>query len=50
VALPLKVICQSDCRGLCPSCGANLTMKSAAVRPTHGPREWAPLARLKQTG
>src|SRR4029077_3063369 len=24
LALPLKVICQSDCRGLCPNCGANL--------------------------
>ena len=24
LALPMKVICRSDCRGLCPHCGANL--------------------------
>ncbi len=24
LALPTKVVCKSDCRGLCPSCGADL--------------------------
>lgn len=24
LALPMKVLCRPDCRGLCPSCGANL--------------------------
>jgi uncharacterized protein len=24
LALPLKVICREDCKGLCPHCGANL--------------------------
>ena len=24
LAIPMKVICRSDCRGLCPHCGANL--------------------------
>ena len=24
LALPIKVLCRPDCRGLCPACGANL--------------------------
>ena len=24
LALPTKILCQEDCRGLCPSCGKNL--------------------------
>ena len=32
LALPMKVICSSDCRGLCPHCGANLTTRSAAAK------------------
>ena len=24
LAIPMKIICRSDCRGLCPNCGANL--------------------------
>jgi DUF177 domain-containing protein len=48
LALPLKAICQSDCRGLCPNCGANLNHEECRCE-THGtdPR-LAPLARLKQ--
>lgn len=48
LSLPMKVICQSDCRGLCPSCGANLNHEACKCE-THAldPR-LAPLARLKQ--
>lgn len=28
VALPMKPLCRSDCRGLCPHCGANLNLGS----------------------
>lgn len=27
-ALPLKVLCRDDCKGLCPACGANLNAAS----------------------
>jgi len=27
LALPMKVLCRLDCKGLCPSCGANLNLK-----------------------
>lgn len=48
LALPVKAICQSDCRGLCANCGANLNHEECRCE-THGadPR-LAPLARLKQ--
>ncbi|HYA96478.1 MAG TPA: DUF177 domain-containing protein [Methylomirabilota bacterium] len=48
LALPMKAICRTDCRGLCPNCGANLNHEGCRCE-THGtdPR-LAPLARLKQ--
>jgi len=48
LSLPMKVICQSDCRGLCPHCGANLNHEQCRCdRHSTDPR-LAPLARLKQ--
>ena len=48
LAVPMKGICRSDCRGLCPTCGVNLNHEECRCE-THGmdPR-LAPLARLKQ--
>lgn len=28
LALPMKVVCEADCRGLCPVCGANRNLES----------------------
>jgi hypothetical protein len=41
LALPMKAICRSDCRGLCPQCGVNLNneecrCESHVSRSTHG--------------
>jgi uncharacterized protein len=48
LALPMKVICRGDCRGLCPSCGANLNHEECRCEThTTDPRS-ASLARLKQ--
>ncbi|MGA7578055.1 MAG: YceD family protein [Desulfobaccales bacterium] len=30
--VPLKPLCQEDCRGLCPSCGANLNRETCPCR------------------
>ncbi|MGH9405027.1 MAG: YceD family protein [Terriglobia bacterium] len=36
LALPMKVVCNPDCRGLCPVCGANLNTASCRCRePQH---------------
>jgi uncharacterized protein len=28
LALPMKPLCKVDCKGLCPTCGTNLNVKS----------------------
>jgi len=48
LALPMKVICQSDCRGLCPGCGANLNHEECRCETHSSDPRLAPLARLKQ--
>jgi DUF177 domain-containing protein len=48
LSLPMKVICQSDCRGLCPSCGANLNHEDCRCERRSSDPRLAPLARLKQ--
>src|ERR1700732_3909591 len=48
LALPMKVICRGDCRGLCPHCGANLNTDECRSEAHAGDSRLAPLARLKQ--
>ena len=39
LAVPMSVHCKEDCRGLCPSCGANLNLtKCNCVQKTEDPR------------
>jgi DUF177 domain-containing protein len=47
LALPLRVICREDCKGLCPHCGKNLNLEPCScAEPIEDPR-WAALAALK---
>src|ERR1700676_305564 len=48
LALPMKVICQSDWRGLCPNCGANLNHEECRCETHATDPRMAPLARLKR--
>jgi uncharacterized protein len=48
LALPMKVICRSDCRGLCPHCGSNLNNEECRCEKNSSDSRLAPLARLKQ--
>ena len=48
LAVPMKVICRSDCRGLCPSCGANLNADECRCESHAVDPRMAQLARLKQ--
>lgn len=43
---PIQLLCASDCRGLCSSCGANLNSGPCACGPRDDPR-WAPLRELR---
>jgi uncharacterized protein len=48
LAIPMKVICRSDCRGLCPHCGANLNSEECRCEVHSTDPRLAPLARFKQ--
>lgn len=44
LALPMKVICGADCRGLCPVCGTNLNVSSCDCSVS--PQKDSPFASL----
>ena len=47
LAIPVQVLCRTDCAGLCPTCGANLNdAPDHAHEPAPDPR-WAKLAELR---
>jgi uncharacterized protein len=47
LALPLKITCRQDCRGLCPQCGKNLNLEACScVVPVEDPR-WAALKDIR---
>ena len=45
LAVPMKIVCQADCRGLCPVCGANLNFERCGCLPA---RENSPFSSLKE--
>src|SRR5262249_6653305 len=47
LALPLKTICRTDCRGLCPQCGQNLNEGACScITPNHDLR-WSALKEIR---
>jgi uncharacterized protein len=47
LAVPLKVICREDCKGLCPHCGKNLNQEQCSCSvPAEDPR-WAALKDIR---
>jgi len=46
LALPLKVTCADDCRGLCPHCGKNLNQEQCSCSVPQDPR-WAALKDIR---
>jgi uncharacterized protein len=45
--LPDFVLCSENCRGLCPTCGANLNETTCACVPVEEPSPWSALKNLK---
>ena len=45
LSVPMKVVCQKECRGLCPLCGANLNLGKCGCPPT---LENSPFSILKE--
>ncbi|HUC28021.1 MAG TPA: DUF177 domain-containing protein [Candidatus Acidoferrum sp.] len=47
LALPLKITCRDDCKGLCPHCGKNLNQEQCScAAPVEDPR-WAALKDIR---
>ncbi len=48
LALPPRMLCVEECKGLCAVCGANRNQSECACEPTEIDPRWAALAGLKQ--
>lgn len=43
LALPMKVLCRPDCRGLCPDCGTDLNHGNCGCPPRRGENQFGAL-------
>lgn len=50
LALPMKLLCREDCKGLCPTCGRNLNEGPCACKREDVDPRWAPLEALFLNG
>jgi uncharacterized protein len=48
LALPPRMLCTEECKGLCPVCGTNKNQSECACAPVEVDPRWAALASLKQ--
>ena len=48
LALPLKILCREDCRGLCAHCGKNLNVEQCSCTVLNNDPRWAALKDLKE--
>ncbi len=46
LSLPIRILCQEECKGLCPQCGTDLNIESCDCPPPIDVR-WQALAELK---
>ena len=46
LSVPMRFLCQSDCRGLCPQCGANLNLEECDCKPEQVDPRWGKLEQL----
>ncbi len=47
LALPMQLVCDEDCRGICPSCGQNRNQADCGCQPTIADDRWSKLKMLK---
>ncbi len=50
LTLPMRILCDENCAGLCPTCGANRNRASACECPPEVDPRWQALADLKSPG
>ncbi len=47
LAVPIKIVCRDDCKGLCPQCGQNLNQGACQCPPAPPDTRWEALRGLK---
>lgn len=47
LALPLKIVCRQDCKGLCPQCGKNLNQEQCSCSNEVEDPRWAALKEVR---
>jgi uncharacterized protein len=48
LALPVKQVCNAECKGLCPQCGRNLNVESCDCVATMSDPRWAALEDIRK--
>jgi uncharacterized protein len=48
LALPVKVLCSEDCKGICPGCGANLNEEPCRCKAERGQSPFEKLKSIKE--
>jgi uncharacterized protein len=48
LAVPLKVVCREDCKGLCPTCGKNRNVELCACAEATGDPRWEALKDIRE--
>jgi len=48
LAVPLKVVCREDCKGLCPTCGKNRNTETCSCAPPLGDPRWSALKDIRE--
>jgi uncharacterized protein len=48
LALPLKITCREDCKGLCPQCGKNLNQEQCSCAPLAEDPRWEALKEIRE--
>jgi uncharacterized protein len=47
LAVPVKILCKEDCKGLCPACGKNLNDGPCSCSPASGDSRWDALKNIQ---
>jgi uncharacterized protein len=48
LSLPVRTLCQPDCKGLCPRCGENLNVGACSCEETRSDPRWEALHGLRE--
>jgi uncharacterized protein len=48
LAVPLKVVCREDCKGLCAACGRNRNTEPCSCAPSVGDPRWSALKEIRE--